>query len=236
MKTVNVSYFFRSFPTIAAADVPVGIKPATVEQRTALAVYPECFELGKADFQDVDKKPITLDSACRKAVEGTLEVPEPSDIPANSALLAHLIEQHVRTYVKLNYIDKYQDIGAHDWDTLEAAHAAAIANTGGFTACQFSDEQLTAAQASFTAYLNKVAPKLAAATSKLITGKATKRACQSALAAFGYSEATLSKLLQRIIEAAANDEANAGALAYCAERVEALIKAEQDNALSDDDM
>lgn len=236
MKSVNVSYFFRSFPTIEASLVPVGIKPATQEQRTALATYPDCFELGKADFQDQDKKPVTLDSACRKAVEGTLNVPEVSEIPADSALLAHLIEQHVRTYVKLNYIDKYQDIGAHDWDTLEAAHAAAIANTGGFAACPFTDEQLTAAQASFTAYLNKVAPKLAAATSKLVTGKATKRACQSALAAFGYSEATLSKLLQRVIEAAANDEANAGALAYCAERIEQLIKAEQDNALSDDDM
>ena len=236
MKTVNVSYFFRSFPTIPAADVPVGIKPATQEQRAALAVYPDCFEISTADFQDQDKKPINLPSACRKAVEGVLNVPEPADIPANSALLAHLIEQHVRTYVKLNYVDKYEPIGAHDWDTLEAAHAAAIANTGGFAACPFTDEQLTTAQASFTGYLNKVAPKLAAATSKLITGKATKRACQSALAAFGYSEATLSKLLQRIIEAAANDEANAGALAYCAERVEALIKAEQDNALSDDDM
>ena len=236
MKSVDVSYFFRSFPTIAAADVPVGIKPATQEQRAALAAYPTCFELGTADFQDQDKKPITLASACRKAVEGVLNVPEPSEITANSALLAHLIEQHVRTYVKLNYIDKYQDIGAHDWDTLEAAHAAAIANTGGFAACPFSDEQLTAAQGAFTAYLNKVAPKLSAATSKLITSKATKRACQSALAAFGYSEATLSKLLQRIIEAAANDEANASALAYCAERVENLIKAEQDIALSDDDM
>lgn len=236
MKTVNVSYFFRSFPTIEASEVPVGIKPATVEQRAALATYPDSFELGKADFQDVDKKPISLDSACRKAIEATLEIPEPSDIPSNSALLAHLIEQHVRTFAKLNYIDKYQDIGAHDWATLEAAHAAAIANTGGFAACPFSEAELTAAQGAFTAYLNKVAPKLAAATSKLITGKATKRTVQSALAAFGYSEATLGKLLQRVIECAASDEANAPALAYCAERIEALIKAEQDNALSDDDM
>lgn len=239
MRNVTLNYFFRSFPLAQAAALPVGIKPATIEQRTALAGYPAAFELAQADFQDANKASHSLDAACRKPVEATISVPDLADIAHDSKLLAAIIEEKVRAYVKATYVDKYAPIGAHDWNTIEQAYLAAQEASGGFTACPYSDEQFTTAQAVFTAYLDKVAPKLGAACVKLISNRAAKRQVQSALSKFGYSEKTLGKLLERIIECASTlneADTSAGVLAYCAERVNALIEAEKTASVNDDDM
>lgn len=239
MRTITAPFYFRSFPLVAAVNLPVGIKPATQEQLQALATYPNCFERATADFQDNTKRIHTLDAACRKAVEAQLSIPELADIPSDSKLLAAIIEKHVLAYVKQNYVDKYMAVGAHDWATLETAFATAQEATGGFSACPYSEEQFATAQAIFTAYLDKVAPKLGAACVKLVANRAAKRQVQSALAKFGYSEKTLTKLLERFIEAIATlDEASTEAkvLTYCAERIGALIEAEQTAIVSDDDM
>ena len=239
MRTITAPFFFRSFPLGLATSLPVGIKPATQEQLQALATYPNCFERATADFTDNNKRIHSLDAACRKAVEASLSIPELADIPSDSKLLAAIIEKYVLSYVKQTYVDKYLPVGAHDWATLEAAFIAAQEATGGFSACPFNDEQFATAQAIFTAYLDKVAPKLGAACVKLVANRAAKRQVQSALAKFGYSEKTLGKLLERFIEAIATlDEASTEAkvLTYCAERIGALIEAEQTAAISDDDM
>ena len=239
MRTIKAPFYFRSFPLGLASSLPVGIKPATQEQLASLATYPDCFERAAADFQDNIKRIHTLDAACRKAVEATLTIPELADIPQDSKLLASIIEKYVLSYVKQNYVDKYLAVGAHDWATLEQAFAAAQEATGGFSACPYSDEQFATAQAIFTAYLDKVAPKLGAACVKLVANRAAKRQVQSALAKFGYSEKTLGKLLERFIECiATRDEASVEAkvLTYCAERIGALIEAERTATVSDDDM
>ena len=239
MRTITAPFFFRSFPLAEAASLPVGIKPATQEQLAALASYPDCFEKATADFTDNTKRVHSLDAACRKAVEAQLSIPELADIPSDSKLLAAIIEKYVLSYVKQNYVDKYLTVGAHDWATIETAFAIAQEATGGFSACPYSEEQFATAQAIFTAYLDKVAPKLGAACVKLIANRAAKRQVQSALAKFGYSEKTLTKLLERIIEVTATlDEASTEAkvLTYCAERIGALIEAEQTATVSDDDM
>lgn len=239
MRTITAPFYFRSFPLGLASSLPVGIKPATQEQLQALASYPDCFERATADFQDNTKRIHALDAACRKAVEAQLSIPELADIPGNSKLLAAIIEKHVLAYVKQNYVDKYLPVGAHDWATLEAAFAAAQEATSGFSACPFNDDQFATAQAIFTAYLDKVAPKLGAACVKLVANRAAKRQVQSALAKFGYSEKTLSKLLERFIECIATiaeDSTEAKVLTYCAERIGALIEAERTTTVSDDDM
>jgi len=239
MRTITAPFFFRSFPLVAAASLPVGIKPATQEQMASLAAYPDCFEKATADFTDNSKRVHSLDAACRKAVEASLSIPDINDIPPDSKLLAAIIEKHVLAYVKQNYIDKYLPVGAHDWATLEQAFATAQEATGGFNACPYSDEQFATAQAIFTAYLDKVAPKLGAACVKLVANRAAKRQVQSALAKFGYSEKTLGKLLERFIEAIATlteDSTEAKVLTYCAERIGALIEAERTATVSDDDM
>lgn len=239
MRTITAPFFFRSFPLVAASALPVGIKPATQEQLQALATYPDCFEKATADFTDNTKRVHSLDAACRKAVEAQLNIPELADIPSDSKLLAAIIEKHVLAYVKQNYVDKYLPVGAHDWATLESAFIAAQEATGGFSACPYTDEQFNAAQAIFTAYLDKVAPKLGAACIKLVTNRAAKRQVQSALAKFGYSEKTLSKLLERFIEAIATlaeDSTEAKVLTYCAERIGALIEAERTAIVDDSDM
>lgn len=238
MRTINTAYHFRSFP-LAVSGLAAGIKPATQEQRSALAANPEAFELAKADFTATDKSLHSLDSACRKSVQAVVNVPELADIPSNSPLLASLIEKHVLSYVKANFIDKYLTVGAHDWDTLEKAYQASLESTGGFAACPYSDEEFKAVQAVFTAWLDKISPKLAAATAKLITNRAAKRQVQSALADFSYNEKTLTKLLERMIECASTqpeDSTVSKVLTYCAERVEVLIEAERTSALSEDDM
>lgn len=239
MRTITAPFFFRSFPLVAANLLPVGIKPATQEQMTALATYPDCFEKATADFTDNSKRVHSLDAACRKAVEAQLTIPELTDIPQDSKLLAAIIEKHVLAYVKQNYVDKYQPVGAHDWATLEAAFAAAQEATGGFSACPYTDEQFSSAQSVFTAYLDKVAPKLGAACVKLVANRAAKRQVQSALAKFGYSEKTLTKLLERFIECIATlaeDSTEAKVLTYCAERIGALIEAERTAVVDDSDM
>lgn len=239
MRTIKAPFFFRSFPLGLASSLPVGIKPATQEQLQALATYPNCFERATADFQDNSKRIHTLDAACRKAVEATLTIPELADIPSDSKLLAAIIEKHVLAYVKQNYVDKYLTVGAHDWNTLEQAFATAQEATGGFSACPYSDEQFATAQAIFTSYLDKVAPKLGAACVKLVANRAAKRQVQSALAKFGYSEKTLAKLLERFIECTATlteDSTEAKVLTYCAERIATLIEAERTATVDDSDM
>ena len=239
MRTITAPFFFRSFPLVAANLLPVGIKPATQEQLASLAAYPDCFEKATADFTDNTKRVHSLDAACRKAVEASLSIPEPTDIPSDSKLLAAIIEKYVLSYVKQTYVDKYLAVGAHDWATLEQAFIAAQEATGGFSACPFNDEQFSAAQAIFTAYLDKVAPKLGAACVKLVANRAAKRQVQSALAKFGYSEKTLTKLLERFIEATATlveDSTEAKVLTYCAERIGVLIEAERTATVDDSDM
>ena len=239
MRTIDISYFFRSFPLAQAAALPVGVKPATMEQRAALAANPDCFDRAKTDFTDASKASHTLEAACRKPVEASINVPDLADIPSDSKLLQAIIEERVRTYVKAAYVDKYAPIGVHDWATIEQSWLASQEASGGFTACPYTDEQFTTAQAIFTAYLDKVAPKLGAACVKLITNRAAKRQVQSALSKFGYSEKTLGKLLERVIECASNlqdTDVNASVLAYCAERINALIEAEKTASVNDDDM
>lgn len=239
MRTITAPFYFRSFPLGLASSLPVGIKPATQEQLQALASYPDCFERATADFTDNSKRIHTLDAACRKYVEAQLSIPELADIPHDSKLLAAIIEKYVLAYVKQNYVDKYLPVGAHDWATLEQAFATAQEATGGFSACQHTEEQFATAQAIFTAYLDKVAPKLGAACVKLVANRAAKRQVQSALSKFGYSEKTLAKLLERFIECiatCAEDSTEAKVLTYCAERIATLIEAEQTATVSDDDM
>lgn len=239
MRTITAPFYFRSFPLGLASSLPVGIKPATQEQLQALATYPDCFERATADFTDNNKRVHTLDAACRKAVEATISVPDLADIPVDSKLLQAIIEERVRAYVKAQYVDKYAPIGAHDWATLEQAYLASQEASGGFSACPYTDEQFTTAQAVFTAYLDKVAPKLGAACVKLVANRAAKRQVQSALAKFGYSEKTLTKLLERFIEAIATlaeDSTESKVLTYCAERIGALIEAERTATVDDSDM
>lgn len=239
MRTITAPFYFRSFPLGLASSLPVGIKPATQEQLQALATYPDCFERAATDFQDNTKRIHTLDAACRKAVEAQLSIPDLADIPQDSKLLAAIIEKYVLAYAKQNYVDKYLPVGSHDWATLEQAYAIAQEATGGFSACPYSDEQFATAQAIFTAYLDKVAPKLGAACVKLVANRAAKRQVQSALAKFGYSEKTLAKLLERFIECTATlaeDSTEAKVLTYCAERIATLIEAERTATVSDDDM
>lgn len=239
MRTITAPFYFRSFPLGLASSLPVGIKPATQEQLQALATYPNCFERATADFQDNTKRIHTLDAACRKAVEANLTIPELADIPQDSKLLASIIEKYVLAYVKQNYVDKYLAVGAHDWATLEQAFATAQEATGGFSACPYTDEQFATAQAIFTAYLDKVAPKLGAACVKLVANRTAKRQVQSALAKFGYSEKTLAKLLERFIECIATlaeDSTEAKVLTYCAERIATLIEAERTAIVDDSDM
>lgn len=239
MRTITAPFYFRSFPLGLASSLPVGIKPATQEQLQSLATYPDCFERVATDFQDNNKRIHTLDASCRKAVESQLSIPDLADIPQDSKLLASIIEKYVLAYVKQNYVDKYLAVGAHDWATLEQAFAIAQEATGGFSACPYTDEQFATAQAIFTAYLDKVAPKLGAACVKLVANRAAKRQVQSALAKFGYSEKTLAKLLERFIECTATlteDSTEAKVLTYCAERIATLIESERTATVSDDDM
>lgn len=238
MKTSTISLFFRSFPLAPLADLPKGLKPATSDNLAAYAAHPTQFDTAPATYT-VSGVAHTVPSACRKAVEVQVNVPEPSEIVA-SPLLAAIVEERVKAFVKANYVDKFLPVGAHDWNTIEAAwQAAQEASGGGFSACPYTDEEFAAAQAVLDAYLVNTAPKLAAKATKLVTGKATKRAVESVLnASFGYSVATLTKLNERLVEACTttDSERNIDVLGYCAERIEKLISDLQAQAVSDDDM
>jgi hypothetical protein len=227
------------------ADLPKGVKPATPEQLEALAAHADQFDQapatytvgGKVGKGGVEHK---LASACRKAIEATITVPEPSEIIA-SPLLAAIIEERVKAYVKAQFVDKFLPVGAHDWATIEAAWVAAQEATGGggFSACPYDDADFVAAQAVLDAYLGKTAPKLGAKATKLITGKATKRSVEAVLnASFGYSVATLTKLNERIVEActATDNERTIEVLGWCAERIEKLIADLESQAVTDSDM
>lgn len=238
-KTMPVSFFFRSFPLVPAAHVPTGIKPATAKQLAELAANGASYDKGDAEYTDTNGSKHKLASACRKAVEAELTLPDLSAI-ANSPLLAHIVAEKVRTFAKEQYVDQFLPIGAHDWNTIEAAWLAAQESTGGFSACPFTDEQFATAQRVLDAYLVTVAPKLANASTKLITGKATKKAVEAVTSkGFGYSEQTLSKLSNRVLEAAATVDEGSDAekvLAYCSQRVDALVKALAEAQATADDM
>lgn len=180
------------------------------------------------------------DGVKRPSVTAQLNVPEIADIAPTSGLLTNLIERTVADYCKVTYIDKGLAVGAHDWLSIESAWQAAQEASGGFTSCPYSDEDFKAAQAIFSAYLDKVAPKFAPFASKVITNRAAKRQVESCLSKVGVSADTMAKLLARIVEtceAAQGADDNAiGALVYCAERVQAHIDALATATIDADEM
>lgn len=180
------------------------------------------------------------DGIKRPSVTTQLNVPDTSDIAPNSGLLATLIERTVADYCKVQFIDKGLAVGAHDWLTIEAAWQAAQEASGGFTSCPYSDEDFKAAQAIFSAHLDKVAPKFAPLASKVIANRAAKRQVESCLSKVGVSSDTMTKLMARIVEtceaAQGADDNAVGALVYCAERVQAHIDALATATIDADEM
>ena len=238
MTTVTNTYNFRSFPLPTLASVPVGVKPATSKQAKELADNSTAFTIGEATYT-VNGKGHTLPSAKRNSVEASFNVPAIADIAA-SRMLAAIVERTVQDYVKSNYVDKFEPVGAHDWNTIEAAWIAAQEATGGFSACPCSDDDFKEAQAVFSDYLDKVAPKFSPLASKVIANRCAKRQVESCLSNFGVSELTLNNLLNRIVQAIENtpnaSEGVIEALAYCAERVQAHIKALASVSVDSSDM
>lgn len=228
MTTITNTYNFRSFPLPTLTSVPTGVKPATSKQAKELADHASAFTIGEATYT-VNGKGHTLPSAKRNSVEASFSVPAVADI-ADSKMLAAIVERTVQDFVKANYVDKFEPVGLHDWATIEAAWVAAQEASGGFSSCPCSDEDFSEAQAVFSAYLDKVAPKFAPRASKVIANRCAKRQVESTLSAYGVSEVTLNNLLNRIVECVeeAASEASEGcieALAYCATRVEFHLKA-----------
>jgi hypothetical protein len=227
MKTVSNNFTFRSFPLPTLASVPTGVKPATIKQAKELSKHSQDFTLGEATYT-VNGVGHTLPSAKRNSVEASFTVPDVAEI-ATSTMLAAIVERTVQDFVKREYIDAFAPVGAHDWATIEAAWLAAQEATGGFSACPCTDEDFKEAQAVFSDYLDKVAPKFSPLASKVIANRCAKRQVESCLANFGVSEITLNNLLNRIVQAIENtpnaSEGVVEALAYCAERVQAHIKA-----------
>ena len=180
------------------------------------------------------------DGVKRPSVSAQLSVPDLTDIAPNSALLAALIERTVADYCKVQFIDKGLAISAHDWLTIEATWQAAQEASGGFTSCPYTDEDFKAAQALFSAYLDKVAPKFAPLASKVIANRAAKRQVESCLSKVGVSADTMTKLLARIVETCEigkdADDNVLGALVYCAERVQAHIDALATATIDADEM
>ena len=179
------------------------------------------------------------DGVKRPSVSVQLNVPEIANLHG-SGLLKHLIERTVADYCKAQFIDDGLAIGAHDWLTIEAAWQAAQEASGGFTSCPYSDDDFKAAQAIFSAYLDKVAPKFAPLASKVITNRAAKRQVESCLAKVGVSADTMSKLMARIVETGEmNREVDAnvlGALVYCGDRIQAHIDALATATIDADEM
>lgn len=219
MQTITTAFNFRSFPLVAIEALPKGVKPATKEQAADYAAHTADFENVQTSYT-INGVKHTIASAKRKAVTAvSINVPSVSDI-ADSKMLAAIVQDAVRGYVKEQYIDKFLPVGAHDWQAIETAWLAAQESSGGFGACEFNDDDFAQAQALFSAYLDKVAPKFAPHCTKVIANRAAKRQVEGALKAYGYQPNTIEALLNRMVQAieqGGNDNA-IGALAYCAER------------------
>lgn len=225
---VAVAFAFRSIALI----VPNSLKTKKPAAQDILAAY----EANKDSF-DLAKDGTT---ARRKSIEVNLHVPTIESL-AGCEYAQQLITDAVADFVKDKYVDKFVDIGAHDWATVKAAWKESLESKGGFAPCPYSDADFLAAQAALDSHLDKVAPKLGLQCQAVIKNRCAKAQVQKAVLPWGYSVATLDKLYFRVIEAAEQaavdgNENTVGALAYCAERIETLKAAIAAESLTEDDM
>lgn len=115
----------------------------------------------------------------------------------NQSTVADILETTVASYVKQSYVDAFEEIGAHDWDTIQK-WLSSRGQRG--QKWDFSDETLKAASAAFGNYITSVigsadaGKRLEAAAKQRFTRNAIQRQANV------FDDEIIMKLQKRIDE------------------------------------
>jgi hypothetical protein len=176
---------------------------------TERAETPESKEILAAQFDaipdgttNVDGVPTPKFKYKRKSITVDLELPQELDTlvgssnPTRAALLTSSIVRVLADFVKSQYIDNFEAVGAHDLDTIAAVQAASGSRGG--VAFSFSEATFIAACTSLLQFLTAALGNAAAANS--VTAAAKLRFARSAITrSVGiYNEEVLTKLQGRV--------------------------------------
>lgn len=149
-------------------------------------------------------------------------------VTLEDAALQVLVKQSVDRYVKLNYVDEFKEVGAHDWATVGAAIVDAYNNASAGSAPD--DTVLAAGQLVWNTVIPQLAPALAATSSDWIAKGCTDAGIRKMLGG-NVTEARLRKIAERVAQVAAvlatpegaEYAACAPAFAYASDRIDSII-------------
>lgn len=198
-KSIQFTYNFKTLTAVMFATL-LAERTQTEEEKGILAGNFEAVEDGQAlnaTTGELAKKY----KYKRKSVTVTLELPEALESvtasnPSHVGFIENAITRVIADFVKTQYIDNFEPVGAHDLDTILAVQAASGSRSG--VAFSFSDETLGNAVTSFINYLKAAIGNEAAAIS--VGAAAKQRFARSAITrSIGlYSEEVLKKLQGRV--------------------------------------
>jgi len=212
--TMKQSFHFRSFPAPTLATVPAGIKPATKVQAEELAAHPECFDSVETAFKTGTGAVHNLRSYKRKSVEN-VEITLPGFIASMQDPLAkEILTNYVLRFIKVEYIDQFKPVGAHDWETIsKAAAEARAARPSGSNIPEVSDGDRAIAGKFFLSFMTAVAPKFAPCVSGWIEAKCTHARTEKTLGNVTKPRAeNLQARVQQALEAIAEATAEGNSL------------------------
>lgn len=149
-------------------------------------------------------------------------------VTLDDAAVQVLVKGAIDRYVKLNYVDEFKPVGAHDWATVSAAIVDAYNNASAGSAPD--DTVLASAQLVWNTVIPQLAPALAATSADWIAKGCTDAGIRKMLGG-NVTEARLRKIAERVQQVAAvlatpegADFANAApAFAYASDRIDSII-------------
>jgi hypothetical protein len=192
------TYNFKTLTAVMFASL-LSERAETEEQKQALMANFEAIADGSSVVEGVATPKFKYK---RRSVEVELQLPDELNAlvgasnPTRAALITNSIVRVLAEFVKAQYIDNFEPVGAHDLDTIAAVQAASGSRSG--VAFSFSEETFLAAVASLQAFLASALGNAAAASS--VAAAAKLRFARSAITrSIGlYSEEVLTKVQARV--------------------------------------
>lgn len=202
-------------------------KDRTKAQSADLAAHPDAFEIVESRIKQADGTIAKIKQHKRKSFTANVQYPD-FLINLEDAALQVLVKQSIDRYVKLQFVDEFKPVGAHDWATVSAAIVDAYNNASAGSAPD--DTVLAAAQLVWNTVIVQLAPALAATSADWIAKGCTDAGIRKMLGG-NVTEPRLRKIAERVQQVAAvlatpegADFANAApAFAYASDRIESII-------------
>lgn len=217
--TAATVYHFRG--------ISLNPKERTRAQQADYAAHADQFEEVESRIKNADGVVEKVKQLKRKSFTANISYPE-FLTQLEDAALQVLVKGAIDRFVKLNYVDEFREVGAHDWATVGAAIVDAYNNASSGSAPD--DTVLAAAQLIWNTIIPQLAPALAATSADWLAKGVTDAGIRKMLGG-NVTETRLRKIAERVQQVAAvlNTEEGkefasaAPAFAYATDRIDSII-------------